>query len=138
MASATNTATTRALPGQPITIPSQTQWRSNHCATCSPLGKQCPVTYPMSLNPNWSDSEGEEKDWDGDRQKEKEQKELKLKYKNNGDYFPPSPKYTLNTPSNTDDTFTPELTNTLVPTSEETERRTKRERRHKRLFKGQF
>ena len=46
---------------------------------------------------------------------------LKDKY-----FFSPSPKYTPNTPSNTDDTLILELTNTLLLTSEkETGRRRK-------------
>ena len=127
-ASATNTAITTTASSPPIMISSQTQQRSNYCATCTPLGRQCPTTYPMSLNPNWSDSEGEEIDRDGDKQKEKEekekeQKELKPKDKN---YFPPSPKYMPNSPSDTDDILTPELTNTLVLISEERQKEEQR------------
>ena len=51
----------------------------SYCATCTPLRKQCPTTYPMPIN--WSESNEEEKDlkvpdeaeeiidWDGDIQK---------------------------------------------------------------------
>ena len=106
------------------------QLRSNDYATCTPLGKQCPKTYPMPLNPNWSDSEGEEEDWDGNIQKEKDQKEKeqeehKLKVNN---YFPPNLKYMPNTLSDTDDTLTPECTDTLVPTSEERQKEKQREK----------
>ena len=40
-ATAANTATTTAVPSPPITTPSQTQQRSNCCATCTPLTLTC-------------------------------------------------------------------------------------------------
>ena len=48
-------------------------------------GQKCPQTYPMSLNPNWSDLE-EEEGWNDDRQKEKE-----LQSKSNNIIEPQSP-----------------------------------------------
>ena len=49
------TATVPAMPTKPsVTISDQKSL--NYCVTCTPLGKQCPTTYPMPLNPNWSDS----------------------------------------------------------------------------------
>ena len=79
------------------------------------MGKQCPTTYPMSLNPNWSDSEGEEGDWGGHKQKEKEQKEKEQKELKLKNYFPTSPKYMPNTQSDTDDTLTQNL---LIPSTD--------------------
>ena len=90
-AAVTTTTTVPFTSNPPITVSSQNQQRSNYCATCTPLGKQCQTTYPMGLNPNWSDLEEEEKDWNGDRWKEKELKELELK--NNNIIEPQSPQY---------------------------------------------
>ena len=66
---ATTTATDPVVPNPLVTISSKTQ---HYCATCTPLIKQCPTTYPTLLNPNWSNLEGQDEDWNGDRQKEKE------------------------------------------------------------------
>ena len=66
MQPATTTATaiataTAALPLQvpspQVTMSSQTQLKSNYCATCIPLGKPSPATYSMSITPNWLNSE---------------------------------------------------------------------------------
>ena len=51
-----------------------------------------------------------------------EEKELKDK-----NYFPSSPKYMPNTPSNTDNTLTPILNNTLMLTSEERQKKEEEE-----------
>ena len=111
-----------------ISTPPASTERTVYCETCSALGRPCPLfTSPapaVSLpHSDWSDFEVEE-DWDGERQKEEEREknrqhgEKELTDKN---YFPPSPKYMPNTPSDTDDTLAPELTNTLVLTSEKTQ-----------------
>ena len=118
--------TVPAIPNVPTisTLPVSTE-RTACCETCSALGRPCLLFVPpaptVSLpHPDWSDFEAEE-DWNGGMQKEEEREknrecgEKEFKDKN---YFPPSPKYTPNTPSNTDDTLTPELTNTLLLTSE--------------------
>ena len=110
-------ATGTFTSNQPITISSQTQQRLTYCVTFTSLGKQCPTTYSMPFNPNWSDLEGKEEDWNGERQKEKKLKEQELE--NNSLIEPQSPQYQLTSTTNTDDTIlAPELTNNLVPTTE--------------------
>ena len=100
--------------------------RIAYCETCLALGRPCPLFAPPAptVSPphlDWSNFEVEE-DWDREGKKTKRKRRIEnvmrknLKDKN---YFPPSPMYMPNAPSNTDDTLTPELTNTLVLTSEE-------------------
>ena len=116
----TATATT-AVPfasNPPITVFSQTQQRSTYCVTCTPLGKQCPMTYHMPLNRHLSDLEEENEDFNCNRQKEKELKEQELENKNLIE--PQMPQYQSMFTTDTDDTIlAPEYTDTLVPTTEE-------------------
>ena len=79
----TRPATVPATPIQPlVTLSNQTQKTPGYCVTCIPVGKQCPVEYPMPLKSDWLDSEEEGndskeqnevkeeiEDWDGDLQK---------------------------------------------------------------------
>ena len=121
MQSATVTATTIAAvpvePNTPVTIPSQTQKMSGYCATCTPLGKQCLMTCPMHLKPNWSNLEREE-DWNSDKQEERILKELELKGNNITE--PQSPQYQSRSTTDTDETeLAQKHTDTLVPTTEE-------------------
>ena len=67
MQPATDTATVQAAPNAPVTIPSQTQKMSGYCVTCTLLGKQFPTNFPISFNPNWSNSE-EQEDLNGNKQ----------------------------------------------------------------------
>ena len=118
-------ATVPATPNVPIisTLPVSTE-STAFCETCLALGRPCPLFAPPAplVSLSHSDWSNVEDDWDGERQKEEEReknrehgkKELKDKI-----FFPPSPKYTPNTLSNTNNTLAPELTKTLVLTLEE-------------------
>ena len=119
------TATVPAMPTKSLVATSDQKFPS-YCATCTPLGKQCPTTYPIPLNPTWSNSEEEKDlkvpneaekeiaDWDGDIQMQKKQKQLEL---NNNVTIPQSsPKSQSISTSDTDEmvVHTPQLTDTLV------------------------
>ena len=112
------TATVPFVPNIPVTIPSQTQKMPGYCATCTPLGKQCPTNYPMTPNPNWSNSEGKEGDWNSDKQKQKELKKLQFKNNNITDIQSPKSQSTFTTDTN-ETVIAPQFTNTLVPSKKE-------------------
>ena len=122
------TATVPSMPTKPSVSLSP-----GYCVTCTLHGKQCPTSYHMHLNPNWSDYKEEEEktvkfqmkqrrkqDWNGDIQKWKELKELE--HKNNNITIPQSsPKAQSKSTSDMDDTIVhiSQLTDTLVTPDKE-------------------